>query len=346
MAGVQDLFLAFTGYSIGSDGSEHFQYWEANDLNPVITHLNQSTGLADGEMFTDFLFLALAVKNSSGVVKHIARNNNAPAAPKDWQIYLQELVAARKNLNALYAVALNNGLGRQIKISVWIGLPYPHPRVFAGDTGRIAAVQAWIDDFLTTWNSAGYSDRLTLRGFYWIQESIYYHGPVYNDGFVVSQVNNHIHNKHVNNSQLQALWLPYQTAAGWDHWKTFGFDLSLLQPSYYFDPTRSLETGVADACANGQGVVMEMDLAVTWDSVKRARFIEYLDKGTAGGYDSTGRYFGPYMKTPPAAWYVGGWYWSMGVRNHAVLKLYNSADILYDKIRDFVKGTYKAGTAR
>lgn len=343
--GVNNLFLAYTGYSLDSKSLGHFQYWETADFKPIITHINRSTGQADNELFTDFLFLAISIKNPSGVIKYIVRNDSRPANMTDWQTYINELFAAGKNLSALYTASHYNGLGRQIKPNVWIALPYPHPKIFTSDYLRLSAVTTWIDLFIKTWIFCGYYKGLVLRGFYWIQECEYYHGPLFYDSYIMSQVNKYIHKKFVNNQQLKALWIPYQKAAGWEQWKTFGFDLAILQPSYYFDQTKSLEAGAADAYANCQGVEMEMDLAVTRDRMKRARFIEYMDKGAAGGYDSTGRYFGPYMNQSTLGWYVGGWYWNNGVRNQAILTLYNSGDSLYDSIWEFVKGSYKAGTA-
>lgn len=337
--GVNDLFLAFTGWTVGSDGSQHQQYWTTNDLQPIITHKN-SAGQADGEMFTDYLFMARAIKNGSGVIKYIERNDSSPGNYTDWTTYKNELFASGKNINALYTVSLYNGLGRQIVTDVWIALPYPHPSVFGSDTNRITNVKNWIDSFISTWNSGSYSSRLNLKGFYWIQESEYYQGT-YDDGNVMTAVNNHIHTKYVNGQQLKALWIPYQDAASWNLWSSFNFDLSILQPSYYFNPAKSLEKGAADAYSNSQGVEMEMDLGVIWDSTKRDRFIYYMNKGATGGYDSQGRYFGPYMSGAPIGWYVGGWYWSDPyTRQHSIIQLYNNGDALYNSIWEFVKGTY------
>lgn len=343
--GIHHLFMAYTGYSVGSDGIQHYQYWETADLKPIITHINRNTGLADNEMFTDYLFLAIAVKNASGAVKYIVRNEQSPGNTNDWHRYKNELFAADKNINALYTISRCNDLDMQINTDVWIALPYPHPKVFPSDSRRISAVKGWLDSFLVTWKSGGYSTRLNLKGFYWIQESEYFNGTMFDDGYVMAQVNNYVHRKSVNGQPLKTLWIPYQKAARWHQWKSFGFDASLLQPSYYFDASKSLAAGAVDAYANNQGVHMEMDLGVTWDSAKRSRFIEYLNKGATGGYDEVGRYFGPYMTESALGWYTGGWYWSNRVRNHSMINLYTSGDPLYDRIYEFLKGTYNTGKA-
>jgi hypothetical protein len=337
--GSDNIFLAYTGYQADSDGLIHQQDWEANDFQPIVTHINRSTRKADGEMFTNFLFVGTAVKQSSGTLKYIGVNDDAPADLSDWKTYEDELFAPGKNINALAHVATNNGLGKEIKIHVWIALPYPNAKVFKNDTARITAVKKWIDSFLTTWNENGYGNHLSLAGFYWAGESEYVSGGLINDGYVMSTVNAFIHQKMVDGHPLHSLWIPYQGAASWDRWKTFGFDVSILQNNYYFRKA-SFETAAANAFENGQGMEMELDLGVTWDPVSRAKFKKYLDSGVTGGYDSSKRYYGPYMSNVPLAWYVGGWYWHDGVRDHAILRLYNTGNPLYDHIWEFIKGTY------
>lgn len=343
--GIRNLFLVFTGMVVGSDGSEHPQFWNVEDFKPVVTHIDRSTMTAGDEMFTDFLFLSLVVKTASGAYKHIDRNEVNPGNKADWKIYLNELFTPGKNLNALYTASRYNGLGRQLAVDVWIGLPYPNPKVFTTDSSRISSVCEWIDLFINSWNSGSYSNRLNLRGFYWIQESEYYNTRSNSDSYVMAGVNRYIHTKTVSGRQLKALWIPYQKALGWNQWKSFGFDLSVLQPSYYFNPEMNLETGACDSYKNGLGVEMELDLAITYDKAKRARFIEYLNRGSTGGKDSAERIYGPYMKESAIAWYAGGWYWNNGQRNHCIHNLFRSGDNLYDKIWDFVKCTYVNGRA-
>ncbi|MGG1659824.1 hypothetical protein [Brevibacillus sp. NRS-1366] len=33
---IDQLFLAYIGYSIGSDGTPHYQFWEPNDFVPLL----------------------------------------------------------------------------------------------------------------------------------------------------------------------------------------------------------------------------------------------------------------------------------------------------------------------
>lgn len=343
--GVENLFLAFAGYSVGADGTEHLQTWDRNDFLPIVTHIDYSSGQANGAMFTDFLFLAIAVKNSAGVIKYLVRNDDAPGSQADWQIYLNELFIPGKNLSALALAAQHNGLGYHIPVDIWVGLPYPHPKLFDNDAYRVSAVKLWINSFIANWLLRGYSKQLSLRGFYWVQESDYYQGPNYHDSFLMAEVNKYVQQHYLAQSQLKTLWIPYQKAAHWDKWRSFGFNLSILQPSYYFDPAKSLEAGAADAFVTQQGVELELDLAVLSDQAQRSRFIEYLDKGTTGGYDAEGRYFAPYHQQAALAWYTGGWYWSGETRKHAILSLYTSKDPLYNFIWEYVKGTYRAGSA-
>jgi hypothetical protein len=340
LEGSENIFLAYIGEQADSDGLIHPQDWSANDLQPIVTHIDRSTGKADGEMFTNFLFVASAVKNAAGVLKQVGVSDESPADPTDWQTYRDELFAPGKNLHALADVAANNKLGKPIPIHVWIGLPYPNAKVFHNDTKRIASVERWIDSFLQTWEEQGFSSRLSLAGFYWTGESDYASGGLINDGYVMSAVNTYIHKLSVDGHPLHTLWIPYQGASGWDRWKSFGFDLSILQNNYYFR-NASFETAAANAYENGQGMEMELDLGATWSPVSRAKFKKYLDSGVTGGVDSSKRPFKPYMKNVPLAWYVGGWYWYNGMRDHVILRLYQSGNPLYDQIWAFLKGTYQ-----
>lgn len=86
---------------------------------------------------------------------------------------------------------------------------------------------------------------------------------------------------------------------------------------------------------------MEFDLAVTYDQVKRARFIEYMNGGATGGYDFANRYFGPYMTESPLGWYTGGWFFGKNGRKQALVSLYQSGDPLYEQISQFIRGTYQ-----
>lgn len=342
--GSQHIFLAYVGYSVDADGSLHHQYWEGKDLQPVVTHIDRKTGKADGLMFTNFLFTGAAVQNGTGQVKYIGVSEQNGGNFSDWQSYKNELFLPGKNISALAELAQQNPLGKKIDLSVWVALPYPNPHVFPTDSERIAAEKGWIDSFLTTWQSGGYGKNLYLAGFYWTGESEYANtGRIY-DGYVMSQVNAYVHQKKADSHALYTLWIPYQGAKSWDRWKLYGFDLSILQNNYYFDPQKSFETGAANAFANGQGMEMELDLGVTWDFPPRARFLKYLNSGITGGKDGMQRSFPAYMKGYPLAWYTGGWYWYNGERDQALIRLYRTGSPLYDYIYQFIQGTYKGPT--
>lgn len=334
---IDQLFLAYTGYSIGKDGTPHYQFWEPPDFVPLLAHINRLTGYADGRMFSDFLFLALGILNEYGEGRHLIRNEKTPANRLDWGRYMDELFGCNRNLDAL-ALAM-----QYVPIStmnVWIALPYPNPSVFHNDMMRIQAVFEWADECMVRWKASGWGRYLQLKGFYWIQESLYYQGPVYDDRLVVTEVNKLVRRLTLDGKPMHTIWIPYAQATGWSEWRSLGFDLSILQPNYYFDPVKKIETSAASAYESEQGVEMEFDLAVTYDQEKRARFIEYMNLGATGGYDEQGRYFGPYMLEAPLGWYTGGWFFGKKGRQQALVYLYLSGDPLYDQIYSFMKGTY------
>lgn len=335
---LDQLLLVYTGYSLNPNAAPQYQFWEPHEFAPLLAHIDRATGWMDGRMFTDFLFLALGILDEQGNGRYLARNETAPAAPKDWDRYLQELFACDRNLHALcQATAVTPFPSPR----VWIALPYPNPQLFASDEQRIAAVMDWVYRFWERWTASGLWRCLELTGFYWLQESLYYQGPVYDDRVVIRAINRNIHQLvHTGGNRLQTLWIPYQLATGRSEWRSLGFDVAFLQPNYYFNPERKLETAAVEAYQAGQGLVMEVDLAVTYDPVRRQRFIEYMNLGATGGYDAAGQNFPPYMLTSPLAWYTGGWYLGKNGRKQALISLYQTNDPLYDQIYAFIQGSY------
>lgn len=332
---VDQLFLAYVGYSIGSDGTPHYQFWEPADFAPLLTHTNPSTGFIDGAMFSDFLFLALGILTVTGEGRYLTRNEKAPATWNEWVRYLDELFLPERNLDALCQAVQRSPLPHA---NVWIALPYPNPAVFPDDLLRIQAVVDWICLFLKRWSTSPLRCCLRLQGFYWLQESLYDYGGAFDDRFVIRDVNMQIHACHTDGRRLQSIWIPYQGARGWDEWQTLGFDLAFLQPNTYFNPSRSLTEAAASAAHSGMGLEIEFDLGVTYDQEKRERLLAYLHTGSTGGTDDKGRVFPPYQFESPLAWYTGGWFFGKNGRKQALLSLYQSNDPLYDQIFRFLNG--------
>lgn len=332
---IDQLFLAYTGYSIGSDGTPHYQFWETTDFLPLLTHPDVVTGCVDGTMFTDFLFLALGILNESGEGRFLTRHDKAPANWNEWVRYMSELFLCDRNLDALCQAVQRSSLS---STNVWIALPYPNPQIFPNDQLRIQAVIEWMCLFLEKWSCSHLRCCLNLKGFYWLQESLYEHGGAYDDRYVLTEVNKEIHACKENGIPLQSIWIPFQLAQGWNEWRSLGFDLAFLQPNAYFNPKRSISQAAASAYENGMGVEIEFDLAVTYDRSKREKFLEYLHEGTTGGTDDQGRYFGPYEFDSPLAWYTGGWFFGKNGRKQAMVSLYQSRDPLYDVIFRYLNG--------
>ncbi|RNB84606.1 DUF4855 domain-containing protein [Brevibacillus fluminis] len=339
---VNQLFLAYTGYSIGSDSIPQYQFWEPSDLLPVIAHLDRQTGTINGSMFTDVLFLAFAVLNEQGEPRYLTRNEQAPATVADWTIYTDELFLCTRNLDALRIAHEKTCFAEWTR--VWVALPYPNPSVVGDDANRIRAIIRWMDDFLARWDTASLDCQLRLMGFYWVQESVYFTGPANDDRSVIRAVNRAIRARCAAGSLLHSLWIPYQQANGWDQWRKLGFSLSFLQPNHYFQPTQLIETAAVQSYANGLGVEIEFDLGVTYDAAKRARLQEYLRLGATGGTDPAGNVFGPYMRTSPLAWYSGGWFFGKNGRKQAFVSLYQSDGPLYDQIYWYLHGIYEPQT--
>ncbi|UOF92609.1 DUF4855 domain-containing protein [Fodinisporobacter ferrooxydans] len=349
--GITNLFLTYTGYSPNGDGTSEEQHWKTNDFLPILTHIDRTYNHADGLMFTDYLFTAVAVKDGFGQLKNIAQmNDGKPATPSDWKIYMNQLFQGNdpayypENIGALYDASLHNGLTRAIPVNVWIALPYPDPKVFSTDSQRISALENWMDLFIYTWNTKGYASNFQLKGFYWIGETVADTAD-FKDTRVIQAINDYIHNKAVNKEDYSALWIPYEGATGWNQWANLHFDLSFLQPNYYFYSNKDLTKGVFHAYSTNQGVEMEFDLGVTWDYKKdgyRSKFLSYMNQGVTGVDRYVPQYFAPYQPPNAAlAWYTGGWWWSHEKRDQSILKLFRTGDKLYDSLYSFLNGTYK-----
>ncbi|MED1821611.1 DUF4855 domain-containing protein [Brevibacillus agri] len=332
---INQLFLAYTGYSIGTDGTPHYQFWECTDFLPLLFHTDPVTGLADGGMFTDFLFLALGILNQSGEGRFLARIDKAPAGWNEWLRYMDELFLGDRNLDALCQAVRCSPLSRT---NVWVALPYPNPQQFGDDAYRIEAVIEWMCLFLTRWAKKPWDDCLCLKGFYWLQESLYFQGPKHDDRQVIRAVNDAIHGCTHAGRMLRSIWIPYQQAAGWNEWAQLGFDLAFLQPNYYFNPKKSVDASAAASEAAGMGVEIEFDLGVTYDREKRERLLAYLRAGASGGTDGHGNAFGPFQYDAPLAWYTGGWFFGKNGRKQALVSLYQSGDPLYDELFSFLNG--------
>lgn len=288
-------------------------------------------------MFTDVLFLALAILNDSGEPRYLAHSEKSPATSADWARYLDELFLSTRNLDALRLSQEQACLAT--RTHVWIALPYPNPQVFGDDANRIRAVVQWMHDFLARWESGTYDCHLRLMGFYWLQESVYFTGPTNSDETVISAITQAIRQLCAQ-EPLHSLWIPYQQANGWDQWKKLGFTLSILQPNHYFQPAKLIETSAAQSYATCQGVAIEFDLGVTYDASKRARLQEYLRLGATGGTDAAGNPFGPYMLESPLGWYTGGWFFGKNGRKQAFVSLYQNEDPLYEQIFWYLHGIY------
>jgi len=62
---VDQLFLAYTGYSLAGDGTLHYQFWETTDFLPLLTHTDASSGLVDGTMFGDYFHPQRSIREAA-----------------------------------------------------------------------------------------------------------------------------------------------------------------------------------------------------------------------------------------------------------------------------------------
>jgi hypothetical protein len=227
-----------------------------------------------------------------------------PADGSDWVDYLDSLFAPAGVLARLdSAVGLMSmdlqPLGRPYEVAIMI--PYPDPKqgtlkfqaqLFRVDgvEGRAAATQAYVKEVVSRFRAHRYP-RLSLQGFYWLNESI--HGA---DEALVPEVAKAVHRL-----GLKLLWIPFYTAWGVDAWRRWGFDEAWLQPNFFFHleiPQLRLDSAATRAKALGMGVEVEFNGRVysspayydrlgpyvsmlEGDSILRARAVTVYDGGGA-----------------------------------------------------------------
>lgn len=242
-------------------GGPHRPAYTVDDLIHVLAVVDSAdrvTGrLCDGVLFLEY-------QTVSGR-NYVPVPNGIPSTDDDWTIYLDSLFALRGPVERLDSAAKLVGLGtgtpdRSVAVAVMV--PYPDPRAdtlrfgkrlfsLRSDSGRAGIAFAYMRDVKRRFLAKRLS-HVSLTTFYWMYEGIY---PV--DTALVSRVTADAHSQ-----GFQFLWIPSYRAAGWDRWKSLGFDQAWLQPNYFFHPevpTTRLDSALVLARGAGMGLELEFD---------------------------------------------------------------------------------------
>lgn len=159
---------------------------------------------------------------------------------------------------------------------------------FSKTDDRIAAYIWFMDETRAAFARKGY-ENIELGGFYILPEvlDLNWRAEYKKYDTVIPAVAEYAH------SCNEALfWIPYNMAAGYDKWASFGFDLAYMQPNYYWDEDGShpMSDTFSEISRLGMGLELEFEYSMVEavggpDSAEkyRARFDEYLSWARTSG---------------------------------------------------------------
>jgi hypothetical protein len=298
VGGVRNVYLAYT-YDTRSPNGE-LGTWRAEDFLPVITHVDDQ-GTPTDWMFDTVLFMAGGSERDAYPTK------------AEWDDLLDRLFAPEVNVTALNEATrrATRALGAPGRHRVKVILPIPNPVPDAATPwgtldgeqldlnptrvgeeaslrNRLRVVRWYVDEALRRYQRSQ-RDRLELVGFYWMRETVI---PRSADAELTRQVSTLLHGiRRGTPRTLRFYWIPYYQAPGFQFWRSYGFDASMLQPNFFFDATlppqdtRRLEQASDLARWSGQGVEIEGDRSMLTDPGARQKFLNYLETFRRTGAD-------------------------------------------------------------
>ena len=264
-----------------------------------------------------------------------------------WTAYKNNLFETGKNLDALNSAAIKVGeaLGRDnFKAKVILTLFLPSERFTDfGDVdgdgvnedlstleGKKKVMDWHVDEYIKRFNDAGYTN-LELAGFYWHDEVVRYtdlHLPA-----AIRYTTDKVHDS----GDYIMMACPYFHASGFYDWHNLGFDLVILQPSYYFWNRNevAIPKTVAMAKLLGYGVEMEVEPNATTEIEMLDAHIEYLRGGVNYGYmDAVHMYYysKPYYVSCNAKGELGRQLYELNYRFVLGTLEFTSGEDIYDEV--------------
>lgn len=249
---IRDLALIYQG-GVGRID------WTEKDFEPYVVHK-----FADGTrdwLFDGYLFLDSRAPEG----KSLATTGRKNGANKElWQWYMDRVYEPGKSLDAL-----DKCIGRMkkevgdpgFKHKIVLNLVVPDwgqedwgelngkKLDFNNDDDRVAASKWYIDQMIQRFNDAKY-ENLELFGIYYHDEDL-----IFCHDFP-KLIAPYVHEK-----GLEFSWIPYFKARGYERHKEMGFDVTYMQPNYFFDDMskKRFDETIDIAKLNGMLVEFECD---------------------------------------------------------------------------------------
>jgi hypothetical protein len=234
---IRDLALIYAGESFRPK-------WTPDQMAQYVGHT-----FADGSsswLFDGFLFIEFRTPADRYFIPY---PNKEMARKTDWQEYMDNLFTTGVNIDALdKAVSIwKKTLGapdyrHKVVLSVFVpdnsqtdwGSIDGRALNFTKTDDQVAACRWMIDQLVSRFNAAGYAN-LDLAGIYWCNEQL-------NNRDAALQVS-----KIVKSYGFNFVWIPWFKSPGFDDPGALGFDMTYLQPNYFFN-TKVEKSRLTEAC--------------------------------------------------------------------------------------------------
>lgn len=321
--GASDLCLLYHGTQV--------EGYTVEKLLPYLAYVEEDGTIKD-TMFDSFLFLM-----SGNFPSGVAAASDHTMNDLEWTI--TDLFTEGENILALEEAAgmvkEALSLGDDFKYGFTVTLYKPNlERTDFGDldgdgktdgvtseADRLRALEWYMEAFEA--ELAKYTfENIEFVGYYWYSEGIY---PENDEPELVTETSELVHGR-----GYDFFWIPWYCASGFDSWKSYGFDITCMQPNYVFNeevPYGRIEQAAYMTRFYGMGIEIEIASTSFQNEALYNRYLEYLAGGAKYGY----------MKDC-----VHMYYQEIFVYYNAAVSGDPKVRALYDYTYQFIKGTLNA----
>lgn len=286
LMGVENILLSYNCFA--PENGEHPESGLASvdEYMPYVGYYDNDGKLCD-TFFDGFLYLPYGKFSTTEGIRTL----------EGWKYYLDDVYKKDRNMDALdQAIGkVKNELGKNdYRGTVFTSILYPGIYPGLGDPipfgdldgdgvsddfdsfeNQKAAIRWMMDECYSRFNAYNF-ENLTFGGFYWYDEILITHNA--NERELVRYASDYAHSL-----GTSLIWIPYNSAAGYDRFADYGIDVACMQPNYMFGlPLDSIEQVSELAKRYGMGIEMEISTITRNEDIRR--YMKYLEGGVKYGY--------------------------------------------------------------
>lgn len=271
----QDRFAAHTTFT-DTEGREHWLFDAFLAIEFVDTERNMSYMLGNGRPSADKTSWTALVDYWFDSENGFAALDRAVGEAAER---LGEPATTRKVVMTLPdPIIYKNYKDTQSSTAYW-GFLDGKQMDFSKAEDRRQVLRWYIDEVRKRWHNASYRN-LEFIGFYIISEDLATPGYGWSAELkhwedIYPEISDYIHSC---NETLT--WIPYNSAGGYQNWKTFGIDYAMMQPNYFWHPEYNMDTYMSIVKSNGLSMEFELDEKILSGSegsdAYRTRFYKYM----------------------------------------------------------------------